>query len=68
MTDQTDFLTVQEAATILGVDHRALLDRARRGKIPSYRHPFDERRILIKRDDLAVFLKEPEPIERKKRK
>ena len=53
----SDFLTVKEAADILGICPDTLRRWDRKGKLTAYRHPINRYR-LYKREDLEHLLKQ----------
>jgi DNA (cytosine-5)-methyltransferase 1 len=55
MANLQEFLTVKEAAELLGVAPNTIRNWDRDGKIPVYRHPLSKYR-LFKRKDLEVLL------------
>lgn len=57
------FLSLPETAAELGLSELAVRRRVQEGRLPAYRNPADRRRYLIRRSDLAAFLR-PEPIRR----
>jgi excisionase family DNA binding protein len=50
-----DYLTVGEAASVLGVSSATLRNWDRAGKLKPYRHPFNRYR-LYRRDELEALL------------
>ena len=53
MTD--NFVAVAEAARRLGVGPKTLRRRIRAGELPTWGDPLDQRRILIRVDDIDRF-------------
>ncbi len=50
-----DFLTIHEAAAVLGISEPAFKRRVERGLIPVYSSPCDLRSRLVKAADLDAF-------------
>jgi hypothetical protein len=50
------FLSLAEAQRELGMTPATFKRRRRRHDVPTYRHPADERRLLVRRDDLRAIL------------
>lgn len=55
MANLEEFLTVKQAAQLLGVAENTIRNWDRHGKIPVYRHPLSKYR-LFKREDLEELL------------
>jgi excisionase family DNA binding protein len=56
-----DYLTVQEAAEVLGVTRFTVSRLVREGVLASYVSPLNRRQKLVKRDDIEA-LREPVPV------
>ncbi len=50
-----DFLTIHEAAAVLGISEPALRRRVARGMVPVYSSPCDLRSRLVKAADVDAF-------------
>jgi DNA (cytosine-5)-methyltransferase 1 len=59
MANLEEFLTVKQAAELLGVAENTIRNWDRNGKIPVYRHPLSKYR-LFKREDLEELLQQIE--------
>lgn len=57
MAEETDYVTVQEAAEFLGVSRRRVWDMTREGRLRAIVNPLDRREKLIDRKDLQAFAK-----------
>ena len=65
--ERDEFATIREAATELGLTEVAVRKRIARRSLPAYVDPLDQRKRLIRRDDLAAF-REPRLIEPRPRR
>ena len=61
MKNLKDFLTIKEAAELIGVTTETLRNWDRRGKLISYRHPINRYR-LYRKSDLENLLKAIEDV------
>jgi len=61
MSDEPQYLTIQQAARRLGLSEPALRRRVDRGLIPTFSSPLDLRSRLIRAADLDAFMV-PQPI------
>jgi excisionase family DNA binding protein len=57
-----EYLTVQEAAELMGVSRFTIWRRIRDGALPAYRADVDRRTRLVKRADVEALMR-PRPIE-----
>ena len=57
-----DFVTMQQAATLLGVSYVTVWRMVKAGKLQTYSSPINRRVKLVKRADLAALMT-PQPID-----
>ncbi len=55
MKTMSDFLTVKEAAAFLGVAENTIRNWDRDGRIPVFRHPINNYRLLKKEDLIEIL-------------
>jgi excisionase family DNA binding protein len=60
--DMDDFVSMQQAADLMGVSYWTVYRLVKAGKLPTYRSPLNRRVKLVKRSDLAALMT-PTPIE-----
>ncbi len=55
MDGDSEYMTIREAAAVLGLSEPAVRRRVERGLIPAYTNPDDLRSRLVKAADLDAF-------------